>query len=191
MVKLSKPSSPVFPHLVDKTATVDKIVVSVTGKLKEHFCKNELLNVKRESIFHPGDLYGGCIFAQWGMTKNSVLVHHGRLVRFKNVPPQLVTMHSETIPVTAAQIKLFIKSCMEEDPGPVISVSSLELTFDVTDAEVEYIRQNLIHRAQGGERSLFDEWSNQTIYVGSPRSAWQVRIYQKKPMGRAHGIHSS
>jgi hypothetical protein len=60
-----------------------------------------------------------------------------------------------------------------------MSVSALELTFDVTDISLEYVRDNLIHRAARAVNTLRDERGYGTTYVGSPRSAWQVRIYQK------------
>ena len=59
-----------------------------------------------------------------------------------------------------------------------IRVSQVELTFDVTGTTIDYVRQHLIHRAQSDARVLSDG-ERITIYVGSPRSAWQVRIYEK------------
>jgi hypothetical protein len=179
MRRTTKPSPRVFPYLVDRAAIVDKIVVSVTGKLNETFRDNELLHVDPKSIFHDGGFYAGCIFAKWWLTRNPVKIHHGRMTRFKNVPPLRFTMQSEMIPVTAAQVQLFIKRCTEEFPAPTITLSCLELTFDVTGKTIAYIRRNLMHRAQGGARNLMDKHGNETIYIGSPRSSWQVRIYQK------------
>jgi hypothetical protein len=63
--------------------------------------------------------------------------------------------------------------------SPQITISSLEVTFDVTGATVDYILQHLIHRAHGGVRVVSDG-KCRTIYVGSSRSAWQVRIYEKR-----------
>jgi hypothetical protein len=172
MKQTSKPNPCVFGHLVNKTASVDKMVVSVDGKLKEHFRENELSDVNAKAILRPGSLYAACIFAIWPLTGNPVSIHHGRVVKFRNVPSHQFAFQSESIPVTSAQVNLLVRKCMEEKPAPVIAVSSIELTFDVTDTTVDYIQQ-------GDVRVLTDEWGSKTIYVGSPRSAWQVRIYQK------------
>jgi hypothetical protein len=185
-----KPSSRIFSYLVDKAAFVDKIAVSVTGTLNETFRENELLNVDPKSIFRPGGLYGGCIFARWGKTGNPVLIHHGRMTKFKNVPPLRFTEKSETIPVTAAQVQLFIKRCTSEVPEVSTSVSYLELTFDVTDTTIGYVRRHLIHRALGGERIFIDDRGFETVYVGSPSSSWEVRIYQNKSVGGTNRIRS-
>src|ERR1035441_10939293 len=120
MRRTTKPSPRVFPYLVDRAAIVDKIVVSVTGKLNETFRDNELLHVDPKSIFHDGGFYAGCIFAKWWLTRNPVKIHHGRMTRFKNVPPLRFTMQSEMIPVTAGQGQLFINRIKagRSDPTP-------------------------------------------------------------------------
>ena len=98
------------------------------------------------------------------------------MVRFKNVPPLRFTLQSQHIPLTAAQVYLLTWRCTCK--APELTVSSVELTFDFTGTSIEKIRTQLIHRAQR-VTLLIDGRGWQTIYVGSPRSAWQVRIYQK------------
>jgi hypothetical protein len=61
-----------------------------------------------------------------------------------------------------------------------IRVSLVEFSFDVTGVTIDYVLWRIIHRARGDVRILSDG-ERITIYVGSPRSAWQVRIYQKTP----------
>jgi hypothetical protein len=63
-----------------------------------------------------------------------------------------------------------------------IRVSKVELTFDVTGATIVYVLWHIIHRAQNDIRVLSDG-ERTTIYVGSPRSAWEVRIYEKTRSG--------
>ena len=60
-----------------------------------------------------------------------------------------------------------------------IRVSQVEFTFDVTGATIDYVHEHLVHGARNDVKVLSDG-ERQTIYVGSPRSAWQVRIYQKR-----------
>lgn len=171
-----KPSQRVFSDLVDERSTIDKIAINVDGKLNETFRENELVNVNPKSIYRPGGQYAGCIYADSRLTRNPVSIHHGRMVRFKNVPPLRFTMQSEHTPLTAAQIYLLTWRCTCE--APELTVSSLELTFDFTGTSIEKVRRQLIHRAHR-VIILTDERGWQTIYVGSPRSAWQVRIYRK------------
>jgi hypothetical protein len=109
--KIKKPKRRVFSHLVNKTAIVDKIVLSVDGELNETFREEELVNVNPKSIFHPGGLYAGCIFAVWSLTGNPVSIHHGKMANFANVPPLRFTMQSENIPLTAAQVQLLARRC--------------------------------------------------------------------------------
>jgi hypothetical protein len=174
--RIGKPRQHIFPDLVNNRASIDKIVISASGELNETFREKELVNINPKSIFHPGGHYAACIFGVWRVTRNPVSIHHGRMVKFKNVPPLRFTMQSENVPVTAAQVNLFVKKCTSASPE--LTVSSLELTFDFTGTSVEDIGGQLIHRAKQ-VKTLTDERGWKTIYVGSPRSSWQVRIYQK------------
>jgi hypothetical protein len=176
-VKLIKKSrNLVFRHLVDRGATIDKVVISATGQLNDIFRECELVNVKPKSIYHPGGHYAGCIFADWRVTKNPVSIHHGRMVKFKNVPPLRFTMQSENVPLTAAQVYLLIWRCTRDSPE--LTVSSLELTFDFTGTSIFELDRQLFHRARQ-VKTLTDKRGWTTIYIGSPRSSLQVRIYQK------------
>jgi hypothetical protein len=74
------------------------------------------------------------------------------------------------------QVYLLTLRCTRSSPE--LTVSALELTFDFTGTSIDEVRQLPIHRAKG-VRVLIDGRGWQTIYIGSPRSAWQVRIYQK------------
>ena len=84
-------------------------------------------------------------------------------------------MHSERIPVTGAQVRFFVERLTVESQ---IRASKVELTFDVTGATIDYVLWHIIHRAQTDLRVLSDG-KRATIYAGSPRSAWEVCIYEK------------
>jgi hypothetical protein len=174
--RIRKPKQRVFSHSVDKAATIDKIVINATGKLNETFREDELVNVNPKAIFHPGGHYAVCIFGDWRVTKNPVSIHHIKMVKFDNVPELRFTMQSDNVPLTAAHVYLLTWRCTCE--APELTVSSVELTFDFTGTSIDEVGKQLIHRAER-VRILEDERGWQTIYVGSPRSAWQVRIYQK------------
>src|SRR5438876_5707013 len=80
------------------------------------------------------------------------------------------------MPLTAAQARLMISRATGERSS--MQVSMLELTFDVTGVQVQQLRKRAIHRAHI-TRTLVDDQGRSTLYVGSPRSSWQVRIYDK------------
>ncbi len=101
---------------------------------------------------------------------------YGKKKKFKNVPALRITMHSERVPLTGTQVRLLVKALTV---GPYqVRVSSVEFTFDVTGVTIDYIRRHLVHAARTTIKVLSDG-ERKTVYVGSPRSAWQVRIYQK------------
>lgn|GEM_PF-3568749 len=171
-----RPSARVFTDLVNRRAFIDKVVVSATGNLNATFRTDELGNLNSKSIYRPGGHYAACIFADWQLTGNPISIHHGKMVNFPNVPPLRFTMQSEASPMTAAQVNLFAYRCTAMPPK--LTVSSLELTFDFTGSKLDRLKRLLIHAARK-VTTLCDDRGWQTVYVGSARSAWQVRIYQK------------
>ena len=162
--------------MVDCAAFVDKIVLSIGGKLKQHF-DDELVHVRSTGILHPGTIYSRCVRGVFGESGNPVVFLYGKAKKFDNVPAMQIVMQSTVIPVTAAQSTFLIRKITQN--AMKVTVSSLELTFDVTGVSVDYILDHLIHRARGGLRVL-SKRRRKTIYVGSPRSKWQARIYQKR-----------
>ncbi|MGA8215796.1 MAG: hypothetical protein WB799_19540 [Candidatus Sulfotelmatobacter sp.] len=177
--KRRKPSSRVFSWAVNKVAIVDKIVLSVDGQLKPDF-EAELQHFESRGILTPDSLYSRAASGSFWLTGNLVDVVYGRTKNFKNVPAFQITMHSTRIPLTAAQVLLLVEKLIVELTQ--IRVSSVELTSDFTGVTIGYVLRHLVHRAQNDVRVLSDG-ERTTIYVGSPRSAWQVRIYQKTRSG--------
>jgi hypothetical protein len=170
-----KPSSRVFSWSVNNVAFIDKIVLSVDGELKPNF-EDELQHPESQGIYTPDSLYSRAVSGIFWLNGNPVDVVYGRTRKFKNVPTLQITMRSERIPLTAAQVRLLVEKLTD---GPAtIRVSSVEFTFDVTGVTIDYVRQHIIHRAQNDARVLSDG-RRMTIYVGSRRSAWEVSIYEK------------
>jgi hypothetical protein len=161
---------------VDTAAFVHKLVLSVDAELSETH-ENVLQQIKREGIFHPGGLYSRRVSGKFWLSGNRVVVLHGRTRNFPNVPTLWITMHSGRIPLTAAEAILLTRRVTLGSPE--IRVSSIEFTFDVTGTTIDYLLRHLIYRAKKDARVLSDG-ERRTIYVGSPRSAWQVRIYDKR-----------
>jgi hypothetical protein len=58
------------------------------------------------------------------------------------------------------------------------TVSQIEMTFDTTGTSIPTLENSVYTRARRFRR-LRDALGNMTLYVGGPRSLWQLRIYQK------------
>jgi hypothetical protein len=168
-------SSRHFPHLVNTAAFIDTVGFSIDGKLADAY-EQELIESKDTGILHPGVVYSRCIFARAWLTGNPVTIHHGRVKKFRNVALLKFTIRSEKVPVTGAQTILLIRKVAARNSKP--SASYVEVTFDLSGVEFESIRRRVFHRAHG-VRLLQDEKGRQTLYIGSPKSSWQIRIYQK------------
>jgi hypothetical protein len=174
----ARPRPPDFDHHVDHAAMVDRADLSVDGSLNNTFVDHELSHVIRKAIFRPGRFYGACVYAKWPFTGNPVMIRHGKMTKFKNVPQMHITLRSERTPLTAAQVESLTKKCASQKQMPHVTVSSVELAFDFTGSTVDEVGEQLIHRAQR-VHSLQDRKGRKTIYVGSRKSSWQVRIYDK------------
>jgi hypothetical protein len=174
--KCHKPSSRVFSLTVDKAAFVDRIVVGVGSALKENF-DTELLDPISTGIFRPGSLHSRRVSGRCPTTENPVTVVYGRTRKFKNLPEALFGVRSERVPATGAQVKWLLQRITRKSPAHY--VSSLELTFDIRDVSPAYIARHLIKRARGEVRTVSDG-KRDTLYIASPRSAWEVRVYEKR-----------
>jgi hypothetical protein len=170
-----QPSERVFSWTVDRVAFIDKIVLGVNGERNPEF-EDALSHPENRGICTPSSLYSRALSGIFPLSGNPVDVLYGKTKRFANIPALRVTMRSERIPLTAAQVLLLVKRLMVELTQT--RVSTVELTFDFTGVTIGYVLRHLIHRAQHAARVLSDG-ERMTIYVGSPRSAWEVRIYEK------------
>jgi hypothetical protein len=174
-VKKNKPTTNIFSHLLNAAAFVDTITLNVDGELSKTYEK-ELSSSKNIGILNPNALFSRCVFATWPVTGNPITITYGKAKHFKTLPRLLIKLRSENVPLTGAQVQLLINRLTNSSPD--VTVSSLELTFDVTGVELQWVRNNLLHRAKR-IRILKDTTGRQTIYVGSAKSSWQARIYQK------------
>jgi len=105
---------------------------------------------------------------------------------------------SESAPLTLAQASLAEECLLRR--GFRGGVSSLELTFDVWDTTVQDFRRKLLIGSRSF-REFQDPAGRQTLYLRTPTSPWQLRVYQKTqsivrlefilrlPFLRAHDIH--
>jgi hypothetical protein len=170
-----KKEGKVFPHLVDKAAFVDTIRLSVYSDQKPRV--DGIADQKNVGILSLRSNYARRITGISTATGNEITILYGKVNRFSAVPPVSMTVRSESIPVTAAQINKMVESVF---PGVRdVRVSSVELTFDVSTFSYAEACRSAVYRAIHTK-----EWGNargrRTFYIGSPRSPWFARIYEKK-----------
>lgn len=65
----------------------------------------------------------------WKVTGNPVTTLYGKVNRFSPVPPCRLTVRSESLPVTGAQVNRLVASVF---PAARVRISSVELTVDVS-----------------------------------------------------------
>ncbi len=165
----------VFPYLVNEAAFVHKIVMSVWTEEKPVLY--QLLDEKREGILKPDSRYARSFKGKAPLTGNPLETVYAKVSRFPRVPPCQVTMRSEEVPLSGAQVnesmRLLFPAASRIQPVLV------ELTFDLTKTSVDYLHQHMIHRSRQWNERWDRVRGRRTVYVGSPASGWQVRIYDK------------
>ena len=107
---------------------------------------------------------------------NPWVLRYGRVKQYRQVPLMQLQMRSENCPLTYAQVcRVLGRICRG---GSWIRPSSLELTFDLPGGKPDQLANRVFtspHR-QADIRKFNGTW-----YIGSPRSAWEIQIYQKAP----------
>jgi hypothetical protein len=86
----------------------------------------------------------------------------------------VLTVWSHSSPVTCADVFLILDGLFRR--GYTAAISSVELTFDTAGTPLWRFGRDLCSRATVTE---LGSQARRTLYVGGPRSPWQVRIYQK------------
>src|ERR1019366_1795437 len=137
-------SEKVFPYLLNKAAFVDTIVMSVWTDEKPVLY--QLLDEKREGILKPGSPYARLVKGKAPLTGNPVQILYGKVSRFPRVPPCYVTMWSEEVPLTGAQVNETMRLLFPD--ATRIQPVMVELTFDLTKTSVGYLHRHMIHRSR-------------------------------------------
>lgn len=164
----------VFPHLVSQAAFVDTIVLSIYGEGRPRTA--DLVNPKSRAILVGKSKYARQLEATWNLTGNPIEIKYGKVSRYPAVPPIQMRVRSESIPLTGAQVTKLVKSVFPH--AREVRISSVELTFDCAGMSFSRICETVEHRAQERRRKGSRRgW--RTLYVGSPRSFWFAKIYEK------------
>lgn len=166
----------IFPHLVDRAAFVDTIRLSVHSHRKPRL--DQIDNQENYGILSgSGSNYARKLSGTWTATGNPIVILYGKVNRFSGVPPVSLIVRSESMPVTAAQVNKMVESVFPRVAD--VRVSSVELTFDVSTFCYSEACRSAVYRAIH-TRELSDARGRRTFYIGSPRSLWFARIYEKR-----------
>jgi hypothetical protein len=165
----------VFSYLVDQAAFVDTISLSVDSDQKPRL--NEITDQESVGILSRHSNYSRKVTGRWKVTENPVTILYGKVNRFSSVPPCRLTVRSESLPVTGAQVNKLAESIFTTASD--VRVSRVELTFDVSNCSFSQVLQSAVYRAIHTEERT-DRRGRQTFYVGSPRSLWFACVYEKK-----------
>lgn len=165
----------VFSHLVDKAAFIDTIRLSVHSDQRPRL--DEITDQQNKGILSSGSNYARMITGTWTATGNPITILYGKVNRFSAVPPVSLTVRSESVPVTGAQINKMVESMFPRVRD--VRISSVELTFDVSTFSFSEVCRSVVYRAIHTSE-LSGARGRRTFYIGSPRSPWFARIYEKR-----------
>jgi hypothetical protein len=164
----------IFLHFVNQAAFLDKAVFSIWGNRRLR--SPTLLQVgPSRAIGGPKRMYARMLSGQCSVTGNPFELKYGKLRSYENVPPFRLTVRSDRMPLSGAQVAMISSALFRS--GFRSHIANLEFTFDVTNYPFTYFRHRLFTRA----RSVVELGSDGhgTFYAGRPRSPWQLRVYEK------------
>jgi hypothetical protein len=167
----------IFRDFVGERGFLDRVVVGVWGVPRQ--VMGEQIDVIRSvGIAGPKSPYARLIEAKCRTSGNPVQWKYGKYLRTNwshQLSPFQFSMRSHQTPVTCAGLLTAINNVMRERSRHIVSLA--ELTFD-THFEFDVARRDLISSARAF-KEFRDPNGRRTLYVGSPRSSCQLRIYQK------------
>ncbi len=174
MEKSEMMTGKVFPYLLNNAAFIDTIGMSVWGMEKP--VRGQLRDEKSEPMLSRKSKYSWRIMGKSPINDNPVKVLYGKNSRFPRVPPCSVMMWSEEKPLTGSQVNETMRLIFPA--ATRIQPTRVELTFDLRNVSVARLYQQMVHRARYSTE-MTDSFGRRTVYVGSPASPWQPKIYDK------------
>src|SRR5438128_541703 len=165
----------VFSNLIDQASFIDKVVLSVRGKKRKR-PQAAIETVQNLAIGGPGRFYGRALHFNCRDGGNPGELRYAPLTHFPSVPPLRLILRSVSTPLNSEQVTLTEISLVRFDFSSY--VSAVELTSDVSGYEVGEIRRTLI-LGNRSIRDFSDAEGRETVYLGSPKSSLQLRLYQK------------
>jgi len=165
----------VFESLVNRASFVDRIVMSVWGIRR---CRplGGICTGPSRAIGGEKRLYARSIPIALPVVGNHGELRYGRLRPWKPIPQFRLVMHSVDSPLDQIQVDGVLSNLMRCRYR--CAVSLIEMAFDTRGIPIQFFGQHLFTNAR--KLSLWsDLFGRQTLYIGAPRAAWQLRIYQK------------
>ena len=166
----------VFPDLINNRSFVHRIVVGVNTDeppVIENF--EGALNAAglSKNSFHSRYLSG-----VWPKNGNRFRLGYGKASKFSAVPDAILTMFSDEMPVTAAQVDLLLAELFRGQKKKRMAL--VELTSDLEGVTVNQLMRQVLHKAR---RTKFIEDSQgcKTLYIGARKSDAQIKFYDKAP----------
>ncbi len=167
--------SGIFEHLQNRATFIDRLELGVWGKRRARPSGTTRI-VRTLAIGGPDRIYSRAAHGQCHATGNPFQFRYGVRRWFGRVPPYRLVLYSDQTPLTFAQVVLVMTSLM--CLGFRVQVSRLEVTFDLTGTSVEFFMRHALTRARR-RRILRDQSGRRTLYLGGPRSHWQLCVYVK------------
>lgn len=160
-----------FDFLLSYAAFVDTLEISVYGEPRTKPHPSVRLGSNR-AVGSSRSNYARSRRGTYCLTGNPFEWRYGVLRRNRlRVPPHRVILRSETTPLTRDSVQKLLDALFL--PGYQAVVSKCEVTFD-TRIPLQFL---LKHTSCRLVRRKFES----SAIFGSPRSSWQVRVYQKTP----------
>jgi len=167
----------IFRDLVEERAFLDRVLVGVWGKPRKSYGPSVAV-IGNRGIAGPRSQYARLGFGRCRMSGNPFQWAWGKYqktVWTHLLPPFRFSIRSESVPITWAQLNNCVDSILLR--GSRQRVTLVEVTFD-THLALDTAERDLFTSARTFQGRV--GWrGRRTVYIGSARSAWQLRMYQK------------
>jgi hypothetical protein len=181
------PQQGVFAHLIDLAAFIDRIRIGVEGVRREHPLppitveQSFAIGGPAHSDGHAGDSgqrrpYARAVNGICLRSGNLFQLRYGANRLFPNLSSLSLDLRSEKCPLTVEECDIVLRSLFRA--GFRKHVAHLEWTCDLSGTSVEHLANHYVSRATYF-RELTDSLGFRTVYIGSPNSPWQLKIYDK------------
>jgi hypothetical protein len=160
-----------FPFLVGYASFVDTLALSVQGVRRKR-PHHAVIMGRNNAIGSSKSNYARSQRGICCVSGNPFELRYGRFRPSRRaVPENRLILRSEVTPLTDQSVTRILEALFCR--GYEARVSQLELTFD-TQTTVRFVARHALWL-----RSVRE--SGGTIYFGTPRAKWQIRVYKKAP----------
>jgi hypothetical protein len=165
----------VFLHLAGKAAFLDKVEFALWGVRRARISPTVVVKPSI-AIGGANRPYARSLHGKCRATDNPFELRYGRIQSWPKLSPLRLIGRSNSVVLTGSQMTLIAQSLLRQ--GFRAQVQLVELTFDTQEIPIPYFRLHFLTRCRNFH-DLRDDRGRETIYIGSRRSPWQLRIYQK------------